>query len=48
MGLENTPEHTFYTHVPFLVLSPARKMDTSITANDCALEKSGPHPSLYC
>lgn len=46
----NDPEHkhTLYTHVPHLVLSPASKMDTSIPANECALEKSGPHPSLHC
>lgn len=50
MGLENTPEHkhTLSTHVPFLVLSPARKKDSSITANERALEKSEPHPSLHC
>lgn len=58
MGLENTlktqssnnpqHKHTLSTHVPYLVLSPASKMDTSIPANEWALEKSGPHSSLHC
>ena len=46
----NDPEHkhTLYTQVPYLVSSPASKMDTSIPANEWASEKSGPHSSLHC
>lgn len=41
-------KHTLDTHFPYLVLSPAGKMDNSVSVNECTSGKFGPHPSLHC